>query len=124
MLGSPPFYYVEKGGRKVQQQFLFCPLHSYILRNHAANLCYVLNLNDVIVTLREMGMKNFFLHGITHVIKQKSSDNYAEKFALQILLSFLYNLMDNFDFFLFFHKIFHSIFFLYGFFRSVSRLFP
>jgi hypothetical protein len=42
-------------------------------------------------------MKNFFLYGITHVIKQKSSDNYAEKVTLQISLSFPCNLMDNFE---------------------------
>jgi hypothetical protein len=57
----------------------------------------------LVYTVRN-GHKNFFLYGITHVIKRKSFDNYAEKFALQILLSFLCNLMDNLDwvFFLFF----------------------
>jgi hypothetical protein len=60
-----------------------------------------------------MGMKNFFFYGITHLIKWKSSDNYAEKFALQILLPFPCNLMDNFDwdFFLFFHRFFRGILF-------------
>jgi hypothetical protein len=59
-----------------------------------------------------MGIENFFLYGNTHVIKRKSSDNYAEKFALLMLLYFPCNLMDNFyyDFFLFFHGFFRSIF--------------
>jgi hypothetical protein len=58
-------------------------------------------------------MTNFFLYVITHVIKRKSSDNNAEKFALQILLSFPSDLMDNidWDFFLFFGGFFQSIFF-------------
>jgi hypothetical protein len=73
-------------------------------------------------------MKNFFLHRTMHVIKQKSSDNFAEKFTLQLILSFLCNLMDNFDWdiFLFFHMFFHVSFFsmdfsvaIHSFFRSI-----
>jgi hypothetical protein len=59
------------------------------------------------------GHGKLFLYGITHVMKWKSSEKYVEKVALQILLSFPCNLMDNFDwdFFLYFHRFFHRIFF-------------
>jgi hypothetical protein len=48
-------------------------------------------------TLSETGMKICNLYLITRVINWRSSDNYAEKFALLIILNFPCNLMDNFD---------------------------